>query len=429
MNTLARRTRIFDDEAERSFVATRERVALVAAFLIGALNPFAVRLVGLMPLSEVVVLVVLAGVTLGVLLTGRSPVGVDAPRLLVLLLGCQMIGLGGYVFSDLVRESAPGDMIRGWSRMVFLMLDTCCVAFLVHCSRRILGAVACGIVVGVCEPLLHGPLFGDWWKFGFGLPVTVLLCLAGPLLLGRVGAVAALAAIAVAHFLLDFRSMAALCLAVAALLSLRFFDVKIRRALFVLGAIAALSALPFIVERAFSADGHRASRSNAERSAMLQAATEAFLQSPLIGSGSWFSNTGVMDDFLVIRKINARLAGVGGFDERDAEGLAIHSQLLVSLAEGGIFGAAFFIAYGCLLLLAIYLVAVEIPFHQILPFMLFFLFMGFFNLLMSPFSGAHRVDIAITVAVILKSFSEFFRARQTETRALPSSPTSAASAV
>ncbi len=397
----------FDAESEDAFLAKRTRLACATAFLIGLLNPFSIRLVGLMPASEPVVLGLLGWVVLFVLLYGWSPFGVDAPRLFLLLLACQAIGLGGYVLSDLVRGSSSSDMLRGWSRMIFLGLDICALALLVHTSPKVLAALALGLVASVAEPILSGPLFGDWWKFGFAFPVTILLTLTGPFLFGWPGAALALLAAAAVHQSLDFRSLAALCLLASLFLGLRLFSRPLRRLLFAGGLAATLAFLPVAGRQILRSDQERASRSNAERSAMLQAAAEAFRASPFIGSGSWFSNTDVMTEFLLIRKSNAHLAGVGGFDDTDAEATAIHSQLLVSLAEGGIFGAAFFLAYGLVLLSAIYLLAVELPFRRLLPFMLFFLLAGFYNLLLSPFSGAHRMEIAMTVAIILKSFADF----------------------
>ena len=152
---------------------------------------------------------------------------------------------------------------------------------------------------------------------------------------------------------------------------------------------------------AFSDTGTRATRSNVERSAMLQAAWEGFTKSPLVGQGSWFSNSNVMDEFLAIRMQNARIAGVGGFAEDDAEGMAIHSQILVALAEGGLFGAAFFFAYGALLLWGLWFCLTDAPWDWTLPIGLFVLLVAFWNLLMSPFSGTHRVEIAMAVGLLL----------------------------
>jgi hypothetical protein len=108
-----------------------------------------------------------------------------------------------------------------------------------------------------------------------------------------------------------------------------------------------------------------------------------------------------MDEFLIIRTQNARLAGVGGFAEDDANDMAIHSQILVALAEGGIFGATFFFVYGALLLWGMWFCLTAAPWEWTIPVRLFVLLIAFWNLLMSPFSGTHRVEISMAVGLVL----------------------------
>jgi len=88
----------------------------------------------------------------------------------------------------------------------------------------------------------------------------------------------------------------------------------------------------------------RATRSDIERTAMVTAALEAFESSPLIGHGSWFSNSDVYENFMVLRHEAALREHVGGFasPNQTPDAMALHSQLLVALAEGGLFGGAFF---------------------------------------------------------------------------------------
>ena len=76
-------------------------------------------------------------------------------------------------------------------------------------------------------------------------------------------------------------------------------------------------------------------------------------RSPFIGQGSWFEQIerAMENRFVEIRAENARAAGVGGFGDDDGDTMAIHSQVLVGLAEGGLLGGCFFIAYGVFLVL------------------------------------------------------------------------------
>lgn len=374
---------------------------LGTAFVLGVLNQFSIRMVGLMPVNELLLCAVLGQALLFVVLLHRLPAPLPAPRILGILLVCQVVGFAGYVLSDLWRQSQTGDMLRGWSRMLFLAIDIGAFSLLFGATSRAFTFLQVGLVFSFVECLVHGPLFGDYWKFGFAFPVTLAALLAAPRWLGSWGGTGACFLLGVIHSLLDFRSLGGICLLLGTLLLLRSIRPIPRKLILMGGSLLVLCLLPWGAQRAFSDSGTRATRSNVERSAMLQAAWEGFSKSPLIGQGSWFSNSNVMDEFLIIRTQNARLAGVGGFAEDDAEGMAIHSQILVALAEGGLFGAAFFFAYGALLLWGLWFCLTDAPWEWELPVRLFTLLIAFWNLLMSPFSGTHRVEIAMAVGLLL----------------------------
>lgn len=390
-----------------------ERNWTILGVAVGFLTPFSVSLVGKMPLSEILLLAVAGLVLLGTILNQRIPGPVAAPRLLAVFLGCQIIALVGYVISDFYQGSLPKDMIRGWSRMVFLALDIYMIGLIFGKSEKAYLGVQIGSVLAGVQCLFVRPLFGDYWKFGFGFPLTLAIIMLGPLLFGYWGALAALGLMAVLHVLFDFRSMAGECVLMIGLLLLRMIQPGWRKIIFIGGIVVGLAIFPWFVSKVLSADSNRATRSNVERTAMLQAAWEGFLNSPILGNGSWFSQTNVMDEFLVIRSSNARIAGVGGFKDDDFEGLAIHSQILVSLAEGGLFGATFFFAYGIMLAWAIQHAVLSSPWTWLLPIKLFSLLIATFNLLMSPFSGGHRVDIAVATGLILLYWAERNRLKTT----------------
>ena len=135
---------------------------------------------------------------------------------------------------------------------------------------------------------------------------------------------------------------------------------------------------------------------------MLIAGYEGFLSNPLVGQGSWFSNSPVLTNFNAIRAEQARVLHVGGFPEasEDPGAVAFHSQILVALAEGGIFGAMFFIAFGGALLFAIYRLTFVLKSGRLTGIYLLILWFALFNWLMSPFSGAHRVYIAVACGLL-----------------------------
>ena len=136
---------------------------------------------------------------------------------------------------------------------------------------------------------------------------------------------------------------------------------------------------------------------------MLLAAYQGFRSSPAIGQGSWFSNSPVFENFMAIRAEAAKAEHIGGFPEanEDPGTVAIHSQILVALAEGGIFGATFFIAFGAALAAAIYRLTFLLEGNRFTGIYLLILLSALFNWFLSPFSGAHRVYIAVACGLIL----------------------------
>ena len=140
---------------------------------------------------------------------------------------------------------------------------------------------------------------------------------------------------------------------------------------------------------------------------MIQAAWEGFLESPLIGNGSWFSKSDVWDNFLMIRSQKERESGQGlGFDPHNFEGIAIHSQILTALAEGGILGGTFFLMYTVLIIAGLWFMLTDATWHYLMPLRLLILVLGLYGVFMDPFSGTARLSIGITVALSLVLLAE-----------------------
>ena len=191
----------------------------------------------------------------------------------------------------------------------------------------------------------------------------------------------------------------------------------LRKYLFIICVPITLAALPWAGKTLFADAEARANRSNVERSAMLQAAWEGFLASPLIGNGSWFSRSDVWDNFLLIRSQKEFETGAGlGFDSQDFEGKAIHSQILTALAEGGLLGGSFFFVYSILIVFGFWFLLTDATWHWLMPVRLSILISSLSGVFMNPFSGTSRLEIAMTVALVLilldeKGFSFWDRCR------------------
>ena len=371
------------------------------SFLASAATAFTISLVGEMPVGELL-LIAVAGWAILCLIFNHAPAGrLFQSRYFWILMVAQVVALGAYIASDLYRHSAPRDMARGWARMVFLAIDVIAVTYLFSCSRRNFIWFVVGQAVGsLAYTAIHGPMFGDMWKFGVAAPITFAIFLVLPFG-GVLLTAAAAAAIGVAHLNLDYRSMGGICLLAAMMLLLLRLP---SRARWLIAPFALALAVVGVFELYHEAKrGARANRSDIERAAMVTAAKEAVIESPLIGHGSWFSNSNVYDNFMLIRHEAAKQSRVGGFAgaNRAPGDEALHSQILVALAEGGIFGGAFFVVFGLGLVWALIDTVLVRGWRRGAPIQLLILLLAVWNLLFSPFSGAHRVHIAMACGVVL----------------------------
>ena len=243
--------------------------------------------------------------------------------------------------------------------------------------------------------VFFGALFDDMWKFGVGVPLTYLAFFVASLL-GRPALIATAFAMSAAHFAQDFRSYGGICLVAGTATLLTLFPRRLRAWLVAPAVVVVVGALAGYVLHPRE-DNRRATRSDISRSSMLIAAYQGFRSSPIIGQGSWFSKSTVLDNFMVIQAEAAKAEHVGGIAAASEEpnGIAIHSQILVALAEGGIFGATFFLAFGAALVGAVYRLTFVLDGNRFTGVYLLILLSALFNWFLSPISGAHRVYIGV----------------------------------
>jgi hypothetical protein len=385
------------------------------SFLASALTAFTVSFVGAMPVGELVLIAVAGWALLCLAINHAAPGRLFQTRYFWVLMVAQVVALIAYIASDLYRHSSPRDMARGWARMVFLAIDVVAVTYLFSCSRKnFLWFLIGQALGGLAFASVHGPLFGDWWKFGVAAPITYAIFLLAPFA-GALMTALASAGIGMAHLNLDYRGLGGICLAAAMLVLIIRMPRHFRWWFAPLGLALAVIGVLHLYEQ--SKRGARATRSDIERAAMVTAAKEAFERSPIIGHGSWFSNSDVYDNFMLIRHEAAKQARVGGFAgaNRAPGDEALHSQILVAVAEGGLFGGAFFIVFGAGLVWALARTVLIDLWHRTAPIQVLILLLAIWNLLFSPFSGAHRVHIAMACGLVLLLKHEVAaRAKQAE---------------
>lgn len=390
-----------DSLAVRPRAAALPAVSALAAFAAGALAPFTVAMVGEEPIGEIVLAAVAAWALACAALRHAWPGPLLRSRLCRSLLAADTAALLAYVASDLYRRSHPHDYLRGWSRVLFVGVDVVAVAYLFGRSPRNLAWFLTGACLGgFAHAGLIPPLFGDQWKFGFAVPISLAGFLGFPLG-GAPAAAAGALGLGALNFARDYRSEGGICVLTGIFTLLQLCPRRGRLWLAPPLAVAAAALVLGLYSR--TENVAHADRSDLERQAMMTVAAQAFLRSPLIGHGSWFSNTDVYQRFIALRASLAEAEQVPGFGTANSApgDLAFHSQILVALAEGGIVGGAFFIVYGAALLVALVRLVFAEPWSRIAPAVTYLLISSFWDLIFSPFSGEQRITVALTCGAIL----------------------------
>ena len=154
----------------------------ILCVLTGFLSAFTISLGGLMPVGELILLAVFPWVLIRAYFRRSWPSRIQQLgwfRLLLLLAGFTALG---YVASDLYRSTAFDNLVRGWARVGFLVIDLVAIAYLIDSSWQRLQLFVFALYVGgTVNALISGPLHGEWWKFGIGYVTTtfVLFIFAG----------------------------------------------------------------------------------------------------------------------------------------------------------------------------------------------------------------------------------------------------------
>jgi hypothetical protein len=229
-------------------------IRMVLAFAAGALTPFTIELLGLVPLGEIVLAGALAYMVLYMAVQHRWPDGLMRSPLLWAFVAFQVVAFTGYVLADIYWGSSTTDMARGWARMVFLGIDILALAFLFYGpgQRPLSGFVSfqAGYAVGMVWTSLFGyVLFEDYWKFGWALPVTISVLLVAPRL-GFWVTQAACLGLGLLHVAMDFRSLAGICLLVPVALMVQWLPRGSRAGVLLVAAIIGFGAWTFRPQKA-----------------------------------------------------------------------------------------------------------------------------------------------------------------------------------
>ncbi len=385
----------------------------VLVFLLGALVPVPIELVGVMYAGELLLLVVAAW---AIVVNLQNPRFWD--RALLLPLASLGVTFLGYILSDLINNSGISNLVRGWARLVFLATDILAMYFL--CRKRPLNLLifCSGIAAGatVAAESQSGLDVSMRYKLAIAVSITIAVLCLGALLRGRLQYLSvslALAAAGVVHIWMDFRSLGAVCLLTGAIVFSKTLERSRIRGLYavlLLGAVAAgvgiLSYSYYFTQDSYS---QRRRESDNWRLASAAAAMDAIRRAPLLGSGSWATSSQILAVFDASFADNAgrRLSGRAGME------LAGHSQVLQAWYEAGILGLAFFVYFANTLLRALWISIFRAQLDPLMPLVILSCLLSVYNLGFSPFAGTHRIQIAISVVaaeMVRRNWRSFARA-------------------
>ena len=335
------------------------------------------------------------------------------------ILALGVVWLISQIVTDLVRHSAPEDYLRGWTKIT-LMLVSFTVLWIVVCrSFRRFVLYGIGTAVGGILTLYIHPtddMLDSPWKFGLAGPITVLVVVAVACLAKRsyLGILVPMAAMAVVHSFANTRSLALLCLLSA---GYTVFQMSMARRqkrmgagrLVLLAGVAICCVYGFMLVYTHYAEqgvfGQYAQRKLEAQSgdgglllggrSESLASTQAIMDSPLLGHGSWAHDAA----YIAIMQEKRAELGYKNFQNSVKDDLIpTHSHIFGAWVEAGLLGAVFW------LYVLVYAVRSLAKVSGAEPWLLLFAYQGFglvWDIFFSPISPERRFTTPYLIVAMI----------------------------
>jgi len=326
------------------------------------------------------------------------------------------------VVTDLVVRSAFSDYARGWAGIAFTLTNFSAILVLVSTPKRA-RLFAIGLALAGLAGYLFAPIPAaseDPWKWALAFPIGIALAAA---LSGRIGdrwpwlTVAALGAFGVLNLPLGFRSLGGISLIAAGYLTLCAI-VGRRRSAVPQSNSSPLLGLAFVASAGLSVLGlysaaasHGLLGPEAQKTYSDQAgafgvilggrpealvSTQAILDSPVIGHGSWAKDP-FYADLLVERQKSL------GYEVNpmyvDSDLIPAHSYLLGAWVWAGFVGAVFWFAVAAI---AAWLLATLYSLHvELAPLLTLSAILLLWDIAFSPYGFSGRITAPFELALCL----------------------------
>lgn len=307
----------------------------------------------------------------------------------------------GLVLADLIRGTPQSDFLRGWGRVALLAVDITALGLFGRRGVHTLVWFVAGYCLGhLIWATAEGLDFVMNWKFEYGPALTLLGACGLYKIQSRRYRVLLLLIFAAANLAMDFRALAGFCVVAAVvevLIEMRADGPMIWVVAGVLVCCAAASMM-VVLGNEDSQVSARQDTSNYDRLMRMKGSLEAIKDSPLLGYGSWPRSRALAYEYM--RSMSSYVGHQWYIRPTERDLIPSHSQFLQAWLESGIFGIPFF-AY---LFFCSLRSLKKLMTHQVLgpatSLAVILLVMCIWDVLFSPFSGRHRIFIAIAIAFI-----------------------------
>lgn len=332
----------------------------------------------------------------------------------------------GSLLSDMAASTGQLDLLKGLLRVVFLAVDIWALYCLCDLDLRAVRMMWLGIAISLGLSFFLQPSAyarGEPWKFGFAMPVTVIVLL---WLVRRdrskwisAGVMLSLASI---HFILGYRSLSIVTLIAATLIMVRSqsnrvhpgqkFLVRVRPAALAVVGIGVLVGMSTVYDRlaesgslGYAAQQKAHYQADGQFGSILSSRSEFLLSiqsigaNPILGGGT--GSVANLHDTAVAATIMNDF-GYSNVARALGESVpAYHSELLGVWAQNGILAVPFWVLLFGLLVAASYAVVYR---ETRLPELVAFLAaLGIWDLFFSPFGADRRMWVAATLVTIVIS--------------------------
>ena len=335
-----------------------------------------------------------------ILIFKKQPLQIDVKLFFKYLLFGFLL-LIGYMISDLIGQTPVNMYLRGWGRVALLLTDMIAMTVIFGVQRNTIIWFFLGMAIGnISILLITGQLNMNTFKFYWALPIIQIICCIFPLFSIRLTSLA-LISVGLTYILFDYRSAGAVAIINGSMLFLNsrknFTQIKILP-LLIIGGLAALAIKSTLEITSDKLETRRAT-SSVSRFTAIKIGTQAIIDSPLIGNGSWGNNTEKYARALY-EETKDEMRKLGQHVEKGSIFVS-HSQIIQGWMEGGLLAASFFIFYGYWLIKSAQLVLLRMPANRYTALYGFNLLLGLWHLFMSPFNGDHRINIACYIAICI----------------------------